>query len=181
MTPELAAEKAADILDLATDEILHGDIVENRIAIADAWMRLHTALANAPKTIEPALEGMGYMVIEGAPGSACLCAHGPDELETRDEAVARQKWLTKDRPSRGPFVACALVPVTEQTGLADNPEPVPVLKTDGETVFQFHGERWCVVASSFRHNDGGGESELLLRIVPEGQPERPDDVVTTFP
>lgn len=57
---------------------------------------------------------MGYMVVEGAPGSACLCAHGPDELETRDEAVARQKWLTEDRTSRGPFVACALVPVTEQ-------------------------------------------------------------------
>lgn len=51
MTPELAAERAAEILAIA--EHADNDRAVALVAVGDAWTRLHTALANAPKTIEP--------------------------------------------------------------------------------------------------------------------------------
>ncbi|MEV4837777.1 hypothetical protein AB0K05_24865 [Nonomuraea sp. NPDC049486] len=46
MTPEEAAENAAKVLDLAVDEAdCNPNFVNALIAIADAWTRLHTALA----------------------------------------------------------------------------------------------------------------------------------------
>jgi hypothetical protein len=57
MTPELdperAAERAAVILHKATDT-WEPEQAAKLVNIADGWTRLHTALANAPKTIQPA-------------------------------------------------------------------------------------------------------------------------------
>ncbi|MEU4225815.1 hypothetical protein AB0F17_16095 [Nonomuraea sp. NPDC026600] len=146
MTPEQAAKNAAYILDRADAMNAFPEQSAALVAVADGWTRLHTALAHAPITSEPAT-----VTVHIDPAIA-----GDVDPETIAESVA---------------LAMGLTPKTE---------PVPVLRTDGETVFEFHGERWCVVASSFRHNDGGA-SELSLRIIPEGQPDRPDDVAPTFP
>lgn len=54
MTPEEAAERAAKILDQAREHFLDGQAAAALVAVADGWTRLHTALVNAPKTIEPA-------------------------------------------------------------------------------------------------------------------------------
>ncbi|MEW1843735.1 hypothetical protein AB0392_37820 [Nonomuraea angiospora] len=48
MTPaELAAAKAGEMLDQAAEHILDAGYVTNCVTIADAWMRLHTALATS--------------------------------------------------------------------------------------------------------------------------------------
>jgi hypothetical protein len=45
VTPaEIAATKAAELLDKAEEYILDEGAVKNCVAIADAWMRLHTAV-----------------------------------------------------------------------------------------------------------------------------------------
>jgi hypothetical protein len=54
MTPELAAEQAAATLKTAAAWANDPEAVSGFVQIADAWTRLHTALATAPKTIEPA-------------------------------------------------------------------------------------------------------------------------------
>lgn len=53
MTPELAAERAAQALDKAAAMSHEQTWATALVAVADGWTRLHTALANAPKTIEP--------------------------------------------------------------------------------------------------------------------------------
>lgn len=61
-------------------------------------------------------EPIGFTVVTGTPDRAYLCVHGPDELETRDEALVRQAWLSdRDRDSRrGPYVACKVVPLDDE-------------------------------------------------------------------
>ncbi|WP_187414111.1 hypothetical protein [Nonomuraea sp. PA05] len=45
MTPaEIAATKAAELLDKAEEYILDEGAVKNCVAIADGWMRLHLAI-----------------------------------------------------------------------------------------------------------------------------------------
>lgn len=51
MTPEQAAERAADILTVA--EHADNDRAIALVAVADGWTRLHAALANTPKPQPP--------------------------------------------------------------------------------------------------------------------------------
>ncbi|MGI5291746.1 hypothetical protein ACQEVF_51730 [Nonomuraea polychroma] len=53
MTPEEAAENAATALDEAQKYRAFPTKSAALVAVADGWTRLHTALANAPKAIEP--------------------------------------------------------------------------------------------------------------------------------
>ena len=54
MTPEYAAEQAADALAKAAASCLYPEQAAALVRVADGWTRLLTALANAPKEIEPA-------------------------------------------------------------------------------------------------------------------------------
>jgi hypothetical protein len=48
VTPELAAERAAEVLEEARKSGIDERVVA-LVQVADGWTRLHTALANAPK------------------------------------------------------------------------------------------------------------------------------------
>lgn len=67
VSPEKAAEKAADILDKAAELRAFPEEWAALVAVADGWTRLHTALANTPKTIEPTptVHIEGLPVIDG--------------------------------------------------------------------------------------------------------------------
>jgi hypothetical protein len=48
VTPaEVAAAKAGEMLDQAAEQLLDAAYVANCVAIADAWVRLHSALATS--------------------------------------------------------------------------------------------------------------------------------------
>lgn len=54
MTPELAAERAANILEKAGAMHAFPEQAAALVLVAAGWTRLHEVLAHAPKTIEPA-------------------------------------------------------------------------------------------------------------------------------
>lgn len=54
LTPERAALMAAHVFDMAADASHFPEQAAALVQVADGWTRLHTALANAPKTIQPA-------------------------------------------------------------------------------------------------------------------------------
>ena len=54
LTAERAADMAAASLEMAADARHVPEEAAALVQVADGWTRLHTALANAPKTIEPA-------------------------------------------------------------------------------------------------------------------------------
>lgn len=64
------------------------------------------------KRVEP--DPVGYTVLQMVRGEGSI-PPGTEDLETRQEAVARQKMLTEDNPPhRGLWVACKVVPLDEQ-------------------------------------------------------------------
>ncbi|MEU3162911.1 hypothetical protein [Streptosporangium sp. NPDC006930] len=79
MTPEQAAEQAAHVLKQATAWADKPETVSGFVQVADAWTRLHTALAHAPKTIDP------------APGEPAEIAGLPAEVRTLVHAVDRMR------------------------------------------------------------------------------------------
>jgi hypothetical protein len=60
-------------------------------------------------------EPLGYTVVQVVNGSGVLPSDTED-LETRDAAVARQKWLTEDSlPIHDPWVVCKVVPLDDES------------------------------------------------------------------
>jgi hypothetical protein len=57
-------------------------------------------------------EPIGYTVVTVFSGRGAFIPPDTDDLETRDEAVARQKALTERNPPHGgSWVACKVVPL----------------------------------------------------------------------
>jgi hypothetical protein len=109
ITPEMAAENAANTLDTAAALDAFPEMSAALVDVADGWMRLHTALANAPKTIEPAptvnIEGLAVKDVDPkqiAEYVARAMGHAPKpepEISVYSERARLVAYLARQYPA----------------------------------------------------------------------------------
>lgn len=115
MTPEQAAERAAYSPDRADAMTAFPEQAAALVQVADGWTRLHTALADAPKDIEPGQiepepAPLGYVIVQSEGDHHELCVHGPDPLE-RTPYRLRSVVEKSVAPIGSQYVLCKLVPI----------------------------------------------------------------------